>query len=55
MSEKIRGNIGNILKEQNMCRYYRPLTHVGNIGLNWHNVKASFNKTTSSEGLYNSP
>ena len=32
-SNKINGDFGKIAKEQTMCRSYRPLQHVGNIGL----------------------
>ena len=32
-SNKINGNFGNIAKEQNLCRSYRPLQHIVNIGL----------------------
>ena len=33
-SNKINGDFGQIAKEQNMCRSYRPLQHVVEIGLN---------------------
>ena len=32
-SDKIIGNFGQTAKEQIMYRYYRPLQHVGQIGL----------------------
>ena len=33
-SNKINGDFGKIDKEQTICRSYRPLQHLGKIGLN---------------------
>ena len=33
-SNQINGNIGKIAKEQTLCISYRPLQHIGLIGLN---------------------
>ena len=53
-SDKINGNFGKFTKEKTLCRYDRPLQHVGKIGKNYHTVKAVVTKPTISEVLYNS-
>ena len=53
-SNKTHINFGKIAKELTLCVSYRPLPHVGKIGLNLTYCKSVLTKPTILEGLYNS-